>query len=375
MSHPPIRCRWLLLFVFACIVQTPAASPALPQTAPVTGLSSEVALGTVARRINPSSPQPQQRPPAPPAVTDPAIPREERIAAFIDYTATTYSVAPERIRAVLAQARMQPRIIEVMNRPAEAVRPWRDYRPIFINPARISGGIAFYREHHTTLERIAAQTGVPAEYIVAIIGVETSYGRVTGSYRVLDALYTLAFDYPKRAPFFAAELAHLFALLETEPQLDVTTLKGSYAGAMGLGQFMPSSYRLWARDGDGDGRRDLIKNFPDVFASIANYFTVHGWMPDAPVIARAEKTGSAADFQPETVEPVYSLEELAAHGYVPQSGEPQAEPATLLTLAGADGDEDWLVYPNFYVITRYNRSPMYALAVYQLAQAIRAGMG
>jgi len=379
MSHLPIRCRWLLLFVFACIIQAPAASPPLPQTAPVTGLSPEVARGTANRHINPSSPtpqpQPQQRPPAPPAVTDPAIPREERINAFIDYTSATYSVTPERIRAVLAQARIQPRIIEVMNRPAEAVRPWRDYRPIFINPARINGGIAFYREHHTSLERIAAQTGVPSEYIVAIIGVETSYGRVTGSYRVLDALYTLAFDYPERAPFFAAELAHLFALIEAEPQLDVTTLKGSYAGAMGLGQFMPSSYRLWARDGDGDGRRDLIKNFPDVFASIANYFTVHGWMPDAPVIARAEKTGAGAAFRPETVEPVYSLDELAAHGYIPQSGQPQAEPATLLTLAGADGDEDWLVYHNFYVITRYNRSPMYALAVHQLAQAIRAGAG
>jgi membrane-bound lytic murein transglycosylase B len=206
--------------------------------------------------------------------------------------------------------------------------------------------------------------------IVAIIGVETSYGRVTGNYRVVDALYTLAFDFPKRAPFFAGELAQLFALKKEEPQLDLLALKGSYAGAMGMGQFMPSSYRLWAKDGDGDGRRDLIDHRPDVFASIANYFVIHGWQRGAPVVARATQDPGAPDFVPGSLDPVYPLSGLAQRGYRPRRGEPVADGATLLALDGDEGREYWLGYRNFYVITRYNRSPMYALAVHQLAQAI-----
>ncbi|NLA69052.1 MAG: lytic murein transglycosylase B [Gammaproteobacteria bacterium] len=261
-------------------------------------------------------------------------------------------------------------IIDAMSRPAEAVRPWRDYRPIFVNQARIDGGREFLAANREALERVAAATGVPAEYIVAIIGVETSYGRVTGNHRVLDALYTLAFGFPKRAPFFAGELAQLFALVEEEPQLDITQLKGSYAGAMGMGQFMPSSYRLWARDGDGDGRRDLLTHRPDVFASIANYFVVHGWERGAPVVARASRDEGAEDFRPDNLEPVHPLWSLAERGYRPLPGEPVAEGATLLSFDGADGPEYWLGYRNFYVISRYNRSPMYSLAVHQLAQAI-----
>src|SRR5690606_6943827 len=189
----------------------------------------------------PPVPQPPERPVAPPSVTDPALPRETRIANFVDYTADTYGIDREHIRRVLAGAEHRQPIIDAMSRPAEAVRPWRDYRPIFINDARIAGGRAFYATHRAALDRVAAETGVPAEYIVAIIGVETSYGRVTGNHRVLDALYTLAFGFPKLAPFFAGELAQLFALAAEEPQLDITALRGSYAGAMGMGQFMPSS--------------------------------------------------------------------------------------------------------------------------------------
>lgn len=318
----------------------------------------------------PPVPQPPERPVAPPSVTDPALPRETRIANFVDYTADTYGIDREHIRRVLAGAEHRQPIIDAMSRPAEAVRPWRDYRPIFINDARIAGGRAFYATHRAALDRVAAETGVPAEYIVAIIGVETSYGRVTGNHRVLDALYTLAFGFPKRAPFFAGELAQLFALAAEEPQLDITALRGSYAGAMGMGQFMPSSYRLWARDGDGDGRRDLLTHTPDVFASIANYFVVHGWERGAPVVARASRDPGAGDFKPEGLEPVYPLAWLAGRGYRPLPGEPVAEGATLLSLDGANGPEYWLGYRNFYVISRYNRSPMYSLAVHQLAQAI-----
>jgi membrane-bound lytic murein transglycosylase B len=196
---------------------------------------------------------------------------------------------------------------------------------------------------------------------------------------VLDVLDTLAFDYPKRAPFFAGELAQLFALGQDE-HLDVSTLTGSYAGAMGWGQFMPSSWRVWGKDGDGDGRRDLIGDTSDVFASIANYFVAHGWERGAPVAARASLDPSMAEFLPGTVDPVYPLASLAARGYHPLPDQPvptttQSPGATVLGLDGDAGREYWLGYRNFYVITRYNHSPMYALAVHQLAQAIRAGAG
>lgn len=322
----------------------------------------------------PPVPQPPERPVAPEPVSDASIPRAQRVENFVAYTARTYDVDPAHIRRVLAQATVQQRILDAISRPAEAVRPWRDYRPIFINDARINGGVAFYREHRQALDRVAAETGVPAEYIVAIIGVETSYGRVTGTWKVLDALVTLAFDYPPRAPFFAGELAQLFALEKAEPQLQIGELKGSYAGAMGMGQFMPSSYRLWAKDGDGDGRRDLLTHTPDVFASIANYFVVHGWQRGGPVVARAQRAEGAAEFKPENWEPVYPLADLAARGYTPQPGQPTAEGGTLLTLEGQAGTEYWLAYRNFYVITRYNRSPMYSLSVHQLAEAIRSGV-
>ncbi len=369
------------LTLAACATQKPPAKPAQPLkdlSAPAPGPATPKPAAAPEAGSMPKVPQPPERPVAPPSATDPAIPREQRIAAFVDYAATTYGVAPERIRGVLAQAEYKQSIIDAITRPAEAVKPWREYRTIFLTPARIDGGVAFYRDNRAALDRVSAQTGVPAEYIVAIVGVETSYGRNTGSYRVLDALYTLAFDHPKRAPFFAGELAQLFALTAQEPQLDPLTLKGSYAGAMGMGQFMPSSYRLWAKDGDGDGRRDLLTHKPDVFASIANYFVVHGWQPGGPVAARAAFDPAAVEFVPETLEPAHSLQALAQRGYRPMPGEPlpadpAVEGATVVNFDGDTGREYWVGYRNFYVITRYNRSPMYAMAVHQLAQAIRAG--
>ena len=370
----------------ACATQAPAtaaptpAAPAPPR-APVQGAGAPAAA--TAPSLLPAIPQPPERPVAPPEVTDPTIPQAQREAAFVGYTARTYGVPAETVRTTLAQAVYQQKIIDAMTRPAEAVKPWRDYRPIFLNDARISGGRQFYLDNRAALDRVAAETGVPAEYIVAIIGVETSYGKITGNYRVLDALYTLAFSFPKRAPFFAGELAQLFALVKAEPQLDVAALKGSYAGAMGMGQFMPSSYRLWAKDGDGDGRRDLLTHKPDVFASIANYFVLHGWQRGGPVVARAQRAAGAADFvpapDPKSLEPEYPLPLLAQRGYTPMQGEPlpadpSQEGAVVISLDGDAGREYWLGYRNFYVISRYNRSPMYSLAVHQLAQAIRAGV-
>jgi membrane-bound lytic murein transglycosylase B len=369
------------LVLAACATQVPPAQSAAITPASPPAITSSAATAAPSAAATPPSallppiPQPPERPLAPPSVTDAAIPQAQRVDAFVDYTAQAYNVAPQRIRDALAQAEYKQNIIDAISRPAEGVKPWRDYRVIFLNDARIEGGRAFYAQHRDALERVAVQTGVPAEYVVAIIGVETNYGKITGNYRVLDALYTLAFGYPKRAPFFAGELAQLFALTQEEQQLDLFALNGSYAGAMGMGQFMPSSYRLWAKDGDGDGHRDLLTHTPDVFASIANYFVVHGWQRGGAVVARAVRDATAADFVPGNVEPVYPLVDLAARGYRPQTGEPVAEGATLLSLDGELGKEYWLGYRNFYVITRYNRSPMYALSVHQLAQAIRAGTG
>ncbi|MDH5824696.1 lytic murein transglycosylase B [Luteimonas sp. RD2P54] len=376
----PLASCLLPIAFAACATQAsppPAQSAAPAQPAAERPPASESAApdATASPRLLAPVPQPPERPVAPEPVTDPAIPRAQRIENFIDYAASTYGVDAAAVRATLAGAQVRQSILEAMSRPAEKTRTWAEYRPIFVNDARISGGRAFYAQHREALERVSEQTGVPAEYIVAIIGVETSYGRITGNYRVLDALYTLAFDFPRRAPFFAGELAQLFALADEEPQLDIPALKGSYAGAMGMGQFMPSSYRLWAADGDGDGRRDLLTHLPDVFASIANYFVVHGWERGGPVVARATRDPAAEDFVPDGFDPVHPLTVLAARGYRPQPGEPVADGATLVSLEGEAGPEYWLGYRNFYVITRYNRSPMYSLAVHQLAQSIRAGAG
>ena len=371
MRALPFLLSPLLLAACASATPPPVDQHAHAPVAPVAAVAAPAGASALLAPV----PQPPERPVAPPSVTDPAIPEAQRIDAFVDYAATTYGVDPQHVRETLAGAVRKQSILDAMSRPAEAVRPWRDYRPILLNDARIGGGRAFYAENRVALERVAAETGVPAEYIVAIIGVETSYGRITGNHRVLDALYTLAFGFPKRAPFFAGELAQLFALEKAEPQLDVAALKGSYAGAMGMGQFMPSSYRLWAKDGDGDGRRDLLTHKPDVFASIANYFVVHGWERGGPVVARADKAAGAAEFvpsgDPKSLEPDHPLALLAQRGFTPRPGEPVGEGATVVALDGDAGREYWLGYRNFYVISRYNRSPMYSLAVHQLAQAIR----
>jgi len=321
------------------------------------------------------------------ALPEPVVPMpiEQARALFVRDTAARYGIDPRTIETVLARAQVRDSIVAAMSRPAEA-KPWRDYRPIFITQARIDGGQAFLATHREKLARVQARTGVPAEIIVAIIGVETSFGANTGKYPVIDALYTLAFAYPRsgdpakadrenrREAFFRGELAQLFALGK-ETGFDISTLTGSYAGAMGWGQFMPSSYREFAVDGDGDGRRDLFRNLDDVFASVANYF-VHkgGWVRGGPIAMRAIRAPGAADFEVDGLEPNYTLADLAARGYRPAGTVAASETAVLLNLDGVAGKEHWLGFRNFYAITRYNISKHYAMAVYQLAEAI-AGRG
>lgn len=341
-----------------------------------------------ARAAQPAAPAPAPVKPATPVVGTPALPApvvqmplEQARAQFVANTAIQYGLEPAYIESVLAKAQIKDAIVAAMSRPAEG-KPWRDYRPIFITQARIDGGKAFLAEHRAQLERVQAQTGVPAEIIVAIVGVETSFGKNTGKYNVVDALYTLAFAYPRsgdpakldrenrREAFFRGELGQLFALGKEEG-IDITTLTGSYAGAMGWGQFMPSSYREFAVDGDNDGKRNLFTDLDDVFASVANYFVKKGgWVRGGPVVARANRDGNAQDFAPESMDPVYSLTDLAARGYRPLTPVAPNETATLLNLDGVNGPEYWLGFRNFYAITRYNISKHYGMAVYQLAEAI-----
>lgn len=273
-------------------------------------------------------------------------------------------------RDLLAEAKYQESIIQAITRPAEKTKPWKDYRPIFMTEARIAGGAAFLAENRELLDQVARETGVPAEMIVAIIGVETSYGRITGSYRVLDALATLSFYYPPRAPFFRGELKQYLQLGGRLPG-ELDALKGSYAGAMGWGQFMPTSFHRWALDGDGDGKVDLWSSKPDIFYSIANYFVAHGWERGMPVCERATVAADAETPELKGTEPVHTIGTLQAMGYGGSSRDlDPALPATILELEGAQGQETWVTYRNFYVISRYNRSPLYSMAVHQLAQAI-----
>jgi membrane-bound lytic murein transglycosylase B len=280
--------------------------------------------------------------------------------------------SPDSLRTLLDAARKRQSIIDAMNRPAEA-KPWPDYRKIFMTPTRIDDGVAFYREHHALLDRVSAKYGVPAPYLVAILGVETNYGRVTGSYKVLDALVTLAFYYPPRATFFRGELKTLLELPEDKLAGPIDSLTGSYAGAQGWGQFMPSSIKAYAVDADHDGHIDLLHSLPDILASVANYFHAHGWTPDAPVAVRAKVQPSAHPVKAEHSKPLHSVAQFEAWGYAPTAEVDADQRATLLRLDGSDAPLNWLTFHNFYVITRYNHSPMYAMVVHQLAAAIAAG--
>lgn len=294
-------------------------------------------------------------------------------ATLVREVAADTGQSPAALNALLDGAVVKQSIIDAMNRPAET-KPWSRYRPIFVNQERIDEGVTFYREHHALLDQISQQYGVPPQFIVAIIGVETNYGSNTGSFRVLDALVTLAFHYPPRASYFRGELKALLELPASKLPGPIPDIYGSYAGAEGLAQFMPSSIRDFAVDADGDGHINLMASLPDAFASIANYFKQHGWQTGQPVAVQAQASASAEPTAYANVVPTTPLEKFTAAGYAPTAQENPALPANLLTLDGANGPEYWLTFRNFYVITRYNRSPMYALAVLQLADAIAQGV-
>jgi membrane-bound lytic murein transglycosylase B len=276
------------------------------------------------------------------------------------------------LEGLLGAAQRKESILKAIARPAEKTKPWHEYRQIFVTESRTSRGEEFTTQYGASLQRAEREYGVPTEIIVAVIGVETSYGRNKGSYRVLDALSTLAFDYPKRSEFFSKELKH-FLILAREQGLPADELLGSYAGAMGYGQFMPSSFRAYAVDFDADGTADIWNNAVDAIGSVANYFKRHGWTPGAPVTAPATVSGDyPRAWINDGLKPRRSIAEFTAAGIEPQQPFPGDALATAMELEGAQGVEYWLGLQNFYVITRYNHSAMYAMSVYQLSRALEA---
>ena len=309
---------------------------------------------------------------------DPPTPAQVAAAQkkFAEELARDTDVSAADVLATLAKARYQQSIIDAISRPAES-KTWREYRPIFLTQARIDGGVAFYRANAALFDRVSREFGVPAPILIAIIGVETNYGRTPTRYHVLDALTTLGFYYPPRADFFRGELRQLFLLHGANFPYPIESLMGSYAGAMGWGQFMPSSIAKFARDEDGDGKIDLWNSLPDIVASIANYFVGNGWQSGGPVAVRAKVSANARAVTPENLKPVYSLQQLAEWGYVPATKVDVGSDtlATLVKLEGEDGPEVWIAFQNFYAISRYNRSPLYSLAVYQLSEEIAAQVG
>jgi membrane-bound lytic murein transglycosylase B len=291
------------------------------------------------------------------------------VDGYVNEIAKAHGFERAELLALFGDAQRKQNILDAIARPAEKTKPWSEYREIFVTDARIRDGVEFWRANAAALERAEAEYNVPAEVIVAIIGVETRYGANAGSYRVLDALSTLAFDYPPRSAFFKGELTQ-FLLLAREEGMNPRALTGSYAGAMGYGQFIPSSFRAYAVDFDGDGRRDIWSNPTDAIGSVANYFRRHGWTADSPVIEPASvKTPEAEAVANESLNLSHTIAQLRALG-VKVDGLPDAAEAGLYRYDGAQGPEYWVGLHNFYVITRYNHSTMYALAVHQLGEAI-----
>lgn len=290
------------------------------------------------------------------------------VQAFLKANAKTKGFDRGFAEASLRGAHWLPSVVEAMQRPAEA-KPWHRYRPIFLTDERIKAGRNYLETHQAAFAATEQSLGVDQAMIAAIIGVETFYGRNAGKYVVLDALTTLAFRYPKRAEFFQRELVE-FLILAQEQGFDPKALRGSYAGAMGLGQFMPSSYRAYAVDGDGDARVDIWENPRDAIQSVANYFLEHGWQAGAPVALPVTAPAGWRWQAPKDYQPNVVVADLRAQGFSVPAELLGDERVALIGLEGERGMEYWIGFKNFYVITRYNRSPLYAMAVLQLAQAL-----
>jgi len=336
-----------------------------------------LAFGAVAHAAEPATPaKPKAKQIAPAATGYAARPDVRAYAAEV---AAETGLPRADVERWFAAARFQPKIVALMDRPLLEPPKWFEYAPSFLSQERVAGGVKFWRDNEQTLARAQAAYGVPAEIVVAIIGVETYYGRYIGGYRVIDALATLAFDYPRRAPFFRGELKE-YVLLARDQGFSPLEPKGSFAGAMGVPQFMPGSYRRFAIDFDNDGHVDLWRSNADVIGSIANYLVRHDWQAGQPILAPAAIAPDARDTALRRLDGGISerrpLAAWQADGVDLRDVPPAlpADPVGLLLLeeSGPESMSLWIAYPNFYVITRYNKSRLYAAAVWALAERLRA---
>ncbi|HEY8252594.1 MAG TPA: lytic murein transglycosylase B [Burkholderiales bacterium] len=307
-----------------------------------------------------------------PALAQASYAARPEVQAFVDDVAKRHGFVKSELKRVFAKAQRLDPVLEAIARPAERVRSWEEYRALLITERRIAEGVDFWKKYPRTLERAERKYGVAPQYVVAIIGVETFYGRNIGNWRVVDALTTLAFDYPPRAGFFRSELES-YLLMTREAGIDVFSVRGSYAGAIGIPQFMPSSARRYAVDFDGNGKIDLQKSRSDAIGSVANFLKVHGWQRDADVAVGARVTGDAwRAYADGRFEPRHSMVELREAGVEFDSPEPAGAHGALVELGNTERPSDWRVgLRNFYVITRYNRSALYAAAVADLAKELK----
>jgi membrane-bound lytic murein transglycosylase B len=307
---------------------------------------------------------------ASPAAQDYA--KREEVRAFVARMAEKHGFRRDALLRLFHRARFEPAVIQAISPPREpGIRSWSAYRLRYLDAPRIGGGLSFWQRNADALDEAQARFDVPPEIIVAIIGIETLYGRMTGGYQTLSALATLAFDYPPRAELFRGELEELL-LLGREQHRDAAEFRGSYAGALGLPQFLPSSYRRYAIDFDGDGAVDLDASAADAIGSVAYFLQQHGWRSGGRIAVPALVPEQARALADGEVRPKYSPEELAQHGITPGDGSGEDENAAVVDLVSVDAPtEYWLGFENFYVLTRYNRSSFYAMAVFQLAETLR----
>ena len=301
--------------------------------------------------------------------TTPYIERE-RVREFIRDVSKRNGLNQNTVAGWFQNLEPQRNILKAISTPAEHTLTWREYRPIFLGDERINAGKKFLKTYADTLQRAEDVYGVPTEIIAAIIGVETFYGKHTGKHGALESLATLAFDYPPRSKFFSEEL-EAFLILSSEEGWDPLERKGSYAAAMGFPQFISSSYRAYAVDFDGDGKRDLINSVEDAIGSVGNYLAVHGWKSGEPIASRWKTTTSnaaeVAKLKRKSLKPKISVQTVLDLGFDVVG----TEPVSVMPLNGKNGTETWVGYKNFYVITRYNHSRLYAMAVMQLAQQLK----
>ena len=293
------------------------------------------------------------------------------VETFIGEMAQKHGFDTGKLRRLFGQVQSRPAVIRAISTPGTA-RPWHEFRSRYIDPARINSGVAFWRENAAVLEKAARAYGIPEELIVATLGVESFYGRHTGGFKVLDALTMLAFRYPPRAELFRSELEE-FLLLARETGFNAAGIRGSYAGAMGIPQFLPSSYRRHAVDFDGDGKPDIIGSAADAIGSVANYYRSFGWRTGEATVVPADVEGAGIDAVLEIgIKPQLKVSELRTRGVMPAAPVEEGAEAALFVVESASGPRYWLGLNNFYVITRYNRSVNYALTVHELAQELRA---